>query len=247
MSAKIVKKKDISKLIKPEVRKLRAYFVDETPFRIKLDAMENPFSLPEDVRQNVVEAVRGVSLNRYPDPSGEKLKEAIAEMWGIGTKRMILGNGSDELIQMIILAFGGPVLFPVPTFSMYEITARALAQDVVAVPLGKTFDLSADKLLKKAKESKAKVIFLANPNNPTGNRFPDQAVQKILSKADAAVVIDEAYFSFSGKSYLPRAERASEHDHPAHAFEDRFCRASNRCADSLAESDRPAQQDPVAV
>ena len=209
MQRKPSKSKDISKLIKPEVRKLRAYFVDETPYRIKLDAMENPFSLPEDVRQNIVNAVSGAAINRYPDPSAEKLKEAIAELWGIGTKRMILGNGSDELIQMIILAFGGPVLIPVPTFAMYEISSRALSQEVAAVPLGKDFSLNVDKMLKKAKETKAKVIFLANPNNPTGNRFSDEAVQKILNRTNAAVVIDEAYFSFSGKSFLPVLK-----DHP---------------------------------
>lgn len=209
MQKKPPKSKDISKLIKPEVRKLKAYFVDETPYRVKLDAMENPFSLPEDVRQNIVDAVSGAAVNRYPDPSAAKLKEAIAELWGIGTKRMILGNGSDELIQMIILAFGGPVLIPAPTFAMYEISSRALSQEVAVVPLGKDFSLNADKVLKKAKETKAKVIFLANPNNPTGNRFSDEAVQKILNRTNAAVVIDEAYFSFSGKSFLPVLK-----DHP---------------------------------
>ena len=209
MQRKSTKQKDIAKLIKPEVRKLKAYFIDETPYRIKLDAMENPFSLPEDMKQNIVDAVRGAAVNRYPDPSGEKLKEAIAELWGIGTKRMILGNGSDELIQMIILAFGGPVLIPTPTFAMYEISSRALSQEVAVVPLGKDFSLNADKMLKKAKETKAKVIFLANPNNPTGNRFSDEVVQKILNRTNAAVVIDEAYFSFSGKSFLPVLK-----DHP---------------------------------
>jgi histidinol-phosphate aminotransferase len=203
MQRKPPKQKDISKLIRPEVRKLRAYVVDETPCRIKLDAMENPFSLPEDVRQNIADAVKGAAVNRYPDPSAAKLKEAIAELWGIGTKRMILGNGSDELIQMIILAFGGPVVIPTPTFAMYEISSHALSQEVVTVPLGSKFTLNADKLLKKAKETKAKVIFLASPNNPTGNRFADEAVQKILARTSAAVVIDEAYFSFSGKSFLP--------------------------------------------
>ncbi len=203
MSIKMPKRKDIINLIKPEVRKLKAYFVEETPYRIKLDAMENPFLPPEDMRQNIVDAVRGAAINRYPDPGATKLKEAIAELWGIGTKRMILGNGSDELIQMIILALGGPVIVPTPTFAMYEITARALAQEVVAVPLSKRFDLNADKILKKAKESNARIIFLASPNNPTGNRFSDEAIQKILTRTNAAVVIDEAYFSFSGKSYLP--------------------------------------------
>lgn len=203
MQKKPLKKKDAIALIKPEVRKLRAYSIDEMPYRIKLDAMENPFVLPDELLQTVAEAVKLASFNRYPDPSAAKLKEAIAELWGIGTKRMILGNGSDELIQAIILAFGGPVLIPTPSFSMYELTSQALSQEVVTVPLGKKFTLDPDKVLKKAKETKAKIIFLACPNNPTGNRFSEEAVLKIVSKANAAVVIDEAYFSFCGKTFLP--------------------------------------------
>jgi histidinol-phosphate aminotransferase len=124
-------------------------------------------------------------------------------MWRMKPEQMILGNGSDELIQAIILAFGGPVLVPVPTFAMYEITSRALAQNVVTIPLNEDFDLDADLMLKKANASKARVIFLACPNNPTGNRFSDNELRKILERADAAVVIDEAYFSFSNKTWLP--------------------------------------------
>jgi histidinol-phosphate aminotransferase len=203
MLKKSPKKKDVTALIKPEVRKLKAYSIDEASYRIKMDAMENPFSMPPDIQKEISDAVGAALINRYPDPSAAKLKESIADLWGIGTKRMILGNGSDELIQAIILAFGGPVLIPTPTFAMYEITSRALSQEVIAVPLTRNFALDPDKMLKKAKETKARIIFLACPNNPTGNRFSEEAVMKIVAKANAAVVIDEAYFSFSRKSFLP--------------------------------------------
>ena len=203
MSTKSPKTKDITKLVKPQVRRLKAYSIDETPCRIKLDAMENPFSLPKNVSREMADAVRASQINRYPDPSAGKLKRAISELWGMDPGQMMLGNGSDELIQAIILAFGGPVLIPAPTFAMYEITAKALSQEVTAVPLGKDFSLDADKMLKKAKAIKAKVIFLACPNNPTGNRFSDEAMRKILDKTSAAVVIDEAYFDFSRKSFFP--------------------------------------------
>jgi histidinol-phosphate aminotransferase len=207
MSALPRKKKDVTRLIKPQVRKLAAYHIDETPCRIKLDAMENPFSLPAGMQREIAKAIQSASINRYPDPSGKELKKAIGALWGIKPASFILGNGSDELIQAILLAFGGPTLIPVPTFAMYDITSRALAQRVVTVPLDKNFALDADLLLEKAKKSKAKVIFLACPNNPTGNRFSDKAIRKILDRADAAVVLDEAYFSFSGKSYLPLLQR----------------------------------------
>ncbi len=195
--------KDITTLIKPSVRKLAAYHVDETRVRIKLDAMENPFPLPLELRQEIADVVKDARINLYPDPSAQELREAIATLWGMDPERMMLGNGSDELIQAIILAFGGPVLTPVPSFAMYELTARALSQTVVTVPLGKNFELDADKVIKKAKASKARVIFLACPNNPTGNRFVSDAVRKILDSVKAAVVIDEAYYSFSGKSWVP--------------------------------------------
>ncbi len=204
MKTKSTKTKKIVDLIRPEVRALSAYHVDETPVRIKLDAMENPFCLPVPVQKQIASAVREAKINLYPDPSGKELKKSIAALWKINPKQMLLGNGSDELIQALILAFGGPVLVPVPTFAMYELTARALAQKVVTVPLNEDFDLDAGTLIKKAKQSRARVIFLACPNNPTGNRFSDRAVKKILDNTDAAVVVDEAYYSFSGKSWMPR-------------------------------------------
>ncbi len=203
MRTKSSRKKDITKLIKPQIRALAAYHIDKTPVRIKLDAMENPFPLPESIRREIATVVRDIPINLYPDPSGTKLRKAIAKMWKLKAEQIVLGNGSDELIQAVIVAFGGPVLIPSPTFAMYDITSRVLAHDVVVAPLGPSFDLDAGLMLKKAKESRAKVIFLACPNNPTGNRFSDRAVRKILDDTDAAVVIDEAYYSFSGKTYLP--------------------------------------------
>lgn len=196
------KKSDILGLVRPQVRELAAYHIDETPVSIKLDAMENPFLLPTGMRQEIARVVRNMPINRYPDPSGKDIK-TIASLWKMKPEQMILGNGSDELIQAIVLAFGGPVLIPVPTFAMYDITSRALAQAVVTIPLDKDFDLDAELMLRKAKEYRAKVIFLACPNNPTGNRFSDKAVRTILDNANAAVVIDEAYFSFSGRTWLP--------------------------------------------
>ncbi len=198
---------DIRLLVKPNVRALSAYHVDETPVRIKLDAMENPYTMPDPVRRAYAAEVARARINLYPDPSGKELKKAIGRLWGLKPDQMILGNGSDELIQTIILAFGGPALVPAPTFAMYEITARALAQDVVSVPLDQEFDLDADLMIRKARASKAKVIFLACPNNPTGNRYSDAAVRKILENVNAAVVVDEAYYSFSGRTLLPLLKR----------------------------------------
>lgn len=203
MKAKSTKSRDISRLLKPSVRKLAAYHVDETPVRVKLDAMENPFPLPDELRREVAEAVRNAPVNLYPDPSAKELRRSIAGLWNMDPERMLLGNGSDELIQALILAFGGPVLFPAPTFAMYEITSKAISERAIAVPLEKDFSLDADRLVRKAKQARAKLVFLASPNNPTGNRFSDDAVRKVLNSLNSAVVVDEAYYSFSGRTWLP--------------------------------------------
>jgi histidinol-phosphate aminotransferase len=165
--------------------------------------MENPFLLPEKIRREIGKTSAQAHINRYPDPSANKLKQAIARAWKMDAELMLLGNGSDELIQAIIMTFRGPVLTPSPSFVMYDISARALSQDVITVPLTNEFDLDADAVIKAAKRARAKVIFLAVPNNPTGNRFSPDAVRKVLEKTNGVVVIDEAYFSFSGKTYLP--------------------------------------------
>ena len=203
MKTKSAKREGVLRLLRPAVRGLAAYHIDDTPVRVKLDAMENPFLLPAKVRSEIGRAAAKALVNRYPDPSAKKLKLAIARYWKMDPERMLLGNGSDELIQAIITAFGGPVLAPAPSFAMYDITARALSQKVVAVPLTPEFDLDAEAVVKAAKRSKAKVIFLAVPNNPTGNRFSPGAVRRVLEKSGAVVVIDEAYYSFSGRTYLP--------------------------------------------
>ncbi len=207
MLRKSGKTQDISRLVRPSVRALTAYHVDDAAVRIKLDAMENPFPLPAQVRDEMAKAARKALVNRYPDPGAVRLTRAIASFWRMRPDRMLLGNGSDELIQNIVTAFGGPVLTPAPSFAMYDITPRALSQEVVTVPLAREFDLDADAVVRKARATKAKVIFLACPNNPTGNRYSDGAVRKVLENVNAAVVIDEAYYSFSGRSWLPRLSR----------------------------------------
>jgi histidinol-phosphate aminotransferase len=207
MSTKSRKTAEIIRLVRPAVRALTAYHVDETPVRIKLDAMENPFPLPPPIRREMAALVRDERINLYPDPSAKELKKAIGSLWKMRPEQMILGNGSDELIQSVILAFGGPVLVPAPSFAMYDITSRALGQDVVTVALNEQFDLDAENLIRHVRRSRARLVFLASPNNPTGNRFSDRAVKRILTDTKAVVVIDEAYYSFSGRSWLPQLSK----------------------------------------
>lgn len=197
--------KKITDLVRKEVKGLKAYEAPEISCEIKLDAHENPYPLPGKIRAKVMKALRPVLLNRYPDPCAKDLKKIIARQFGVRVEDIMLGNGSDELIQAIIAAFGGSpgkVLCPVPTFSMYKIISKSLGQIPIEVPLEKDFDLDIDSMLSSIKKERPGVIFLSYPNNPTGNFFSREKIIEIIEKADAAVVLDEAYFDFSKKSLL---------------------------------------------
>ncbi len=193
-------------LIKAEIRELYPYKIDETCCAVKLDANENPYPLPDELRDKVNKALSDASLNRYPDPYARELKGLISKWLALPEEFLMLGNGSDELIQAILIAasWGSPtVVIPSPTFSMYKITGLAVGHRVVEVPLDESFDIDADAIIEACHKEHAKVVFLSSPNNPTGNRFSDEKVLKVIRESNALVVVDEAYGDFSGKSLIP--------------------------------------------
>lgn len=193
----------IENLALPNVRALRAYEAKEIPCRVKLDANESPY-MPADA-QSVADALRQVELNRYPDPDALALKKILAGMHGVSPENLLMGNGSDEIISLLTATFGGPVLYPVPTFSMYGIIARGLGAGCVEVPLDARFDLDVARMKEAISASNPKLIFLASPNNPTGNRFSDERILEICEAASGIVVVDEAYQPFAGgEGFIPR-------------------------------------------
>ena len=197
---------DIKSFVKKEVKELKPYHIENTPCRIKLDAMENPYPLSEALMKKVVEGIKGIKINRYPDPLASRLKDIISLHVKTPVDNIIIGNGSDELIQLILTAFGGHgdrVLLPIPTFSMYGIIAMSLSLMPEGVSLGKNWALPLDKFLSNMERIKPKVIFISYPNNPTGNSFDKESILKVLEKTTGIVVIDEAYYDFSRKTFLP--------------------------------------------
>jgi histidinol-phosphate aminotransferase len=125
----------------------------------------------------------------------------VARYFGANPLNILHGNGSDELIYYLITTFGGPVLYPVPTFSMYGIISRALGEEAIEVPLDQEFDLDLNAVLRAARTHKPKLIFLSSPNNPTGNCFSSEKVLRVIeaSAGKSVVVVDEAYHAFAGK------------------------------------------------
>lgn len=198
--------KEISRLIRPSVRELKAYHVNEPDVPVKLHANESPFNLTDSLRSSIAKELENLDFNRYPDPSCAKLRGVFASQFGVNPAQILLGNGSDELIQMIIMAFGGQggqVIVPFPTFSMYRNIALSLGEDVKTVPLDASFDLDLSAMLEAQGEG-PNITFISYPNNPTGNCFSQEAIIEILNRSEGIVVVDEAYFDYSNKSFIDR-------------------------------------------
>jgi len=193
--------------IRPQIQKLNAYHIPEVNNDVvKLDAMENPYVWPDKLVAQWLECLRTASLNRYPDPQAKSLKQSIRETMRIPENMdLLLGNGSDEIIQLILMAVAEPgrtVLAPEPSFVMYNLIAKALGMTYVGVPLNENFELDRNAMLDAINETNPAVVFLAYPNNPTGNLFDRNAISAIIQACNGLVVVDEAYFAFTDSTFM---------------------------------------------
>ena len=207
MSANAGARPDVS-VIRDDVRAISAYHVPNAAGFIKLDAMENPFGLPEALAHELGARLAQVELNRYPpaNPGAFKAKLAHAMRLPAGM-RLMLGNGSDELIHLVIQACARPgttVLSPWPSFAMYEMSARFDGCHFVGVALRPDFSLDREAMLSAIAKHRPAVTFISWPNNPTGNLFERAAVAAILDAATGLVVLDEAYLPFAQDTWMPQ-------------------------------------------
>lgn len=198
----------IERWVRPEVRAQKAYHVPSAAGYVKLDAMENPYTWPEPLVSEWLQVLRKVSLNRYPDPAAPQLQEQIRASFALPPdSALLLGNGSDEIIQMLLMALPREraALAPLPSFVMYEFSARMVGRRFVGVELGADFALDVAAMRAAIAAERPGLVFIAYPNNPSGNCFEVAAIEAVLqAAADALVVLDEAYFPFAQKSFLAR-------------------------------------------
>jgi histidinol-phosphate aminotransferase len=192
--------------IRAEIRALAAYHVQDAAGFIKLDAMENPFDFPAHLREGLAARLADASLNRYPDASGDALKAALRRAMQIPAEcDILLGNGSDEIIQMIAMAVGKPgatILSVEPAFVMFKMIATYCGLNYAGVPLRSDFSIDRAAMLSAIEQHQPAVTFIAYPNNPTGNLFARDDIEAIINASSGIVVIDEAYFAFSSQTYL---------------------------------------------
>jgi len=203
--------------IRQDVQSMHAYAIQESAGMVKLDAMENPHGLPAELQKALGERLGALALNRYPDGRVNDLRHALAEYAGMPAGcDIMLGNGSDELISLLALACdvpGASVLAPLPGFVMYAMSAQLQGLAFHGVPLTADFELDETAMLAAIAAHKPSIVYLAYPNNPTGNLWNDEAIEKIVLAQGAQgglVVMDEAYQPFASKSYI---ERMARHPH----------------------------------
>lgn len=205
-------------LLREEVLPLRAYVPDPKRPPIRLDANESPYPLSGSARARIAQSLSELSLERYPDARAFALREAIAHHVGGTWQEIVPGCGSDEVISTLMTALSQPrpgaqraaVLFPTPTFVMYRISTLTHGLTPVEVPLTQDFALDEDAMRAALDAHAPNLVFLATPNNPTGNRYDAGTMQRLIGHAPQTLfVIDEAYAPFSGETLSPWVE---EHD-----------------------------------
>ncbi|MBV7434259.1 histidinol-phosphate transaminase [Cardiobacteriaceae bacterium TAE3-ERU3] len=198
--------------VTPAVAAMHAYPVAQLPQNaLRLSDMECPQDIDPTLRQAWLERLDKVAMNRYPRPGDDQIDAHLRRLFDVPDAcPLIYGNGSDELIQIILMAVAQPgrtVLAPAPTFVMYQVCAEMLGMNYVGVPLSTPdFALNEQAMLKAIVEHQPAVIFLADPNNPTGNALDSDAVRNIIEAAPGLVVLDEAYGAYASHSNATMAQ-----------------------------------------
>lgn len=194
--------------VRDDIRALSAYVVAESADLIKLDAMENPYELPQDLRAALGQRLAQIAVNRYPAPRAEALLAQLREVYQIPEyAQIMLGNGSDELISMIATACAKPrasILSLSPSFVMYSLSAKLAQISFIPVNLNDDYTLNLPATLAAIQEYQPAVVYVSYPNNPTGTLYSVQEIEAILRSAPGLVVVDEAYHAFAQHTFMPR-------------------------------------------
>ena len=197
-------KLNLQTLFRPEVLALSAYHVANAQGFIKLDAMENPYTWSEELKQSWLARLNDCAINRYPDPQATQLAATLKNQNKLSDEiDLLLGNGSDEIIQLLLMALppNSHVLSTTPSFVMYKQISDSLGLNYHGVSLdAENFDLDLPAMLAAIEKYNPAVIFLAYPNNPTGNLFNVDAINQIIDAANGLVIIDEAYEPFANNA-----------------------------------------------
>lgn len=199
------------KYYRDNLREAKPYDPHEVPYKIKLNANENPHGLPGEIIEEILRKAKNLAYSRYPNANSVKLSEMVSSFWGLTGNNIVIGNGSDELIDYLVKAFsekGRRTITTAPSFAMYKVYSMINGSNFVQIPLNQShFSLNEDKILEEAKKEDSSLIFIAYPNAPTGNYFAEDKMIKIIEESGCLVVVDEAYYEFGEKTFVPLISR----------------------------------------
>ena len=194
--------------IRSVIKDIQAYQVADASGLIKLDAMENPYQLSEELRAELRVKLSEADLNRYPDPSASRLRNKLKQVMQVPEdKSIVLGNGSDELIQILAMAVAEDDVCLMsfdPGFVMYKMIADFVGIKYAGVALREDFSLDMEKTRQAINEHRPAIIFIAYPNNPSANCYNENEIEEIIAMAPGMVVLDEAYHPFAQRSFMQR-------------------------------------------
>ena len=193
------------KFIKDNIKNLKEYKTNDMPYRIKLDANEGKNIFFKDILEKGISFPEKFNINLYPDSDAALLKKEIGKYLNIDPNNIVAGNGSSEMIELVMKTFidkNDSILTFTPTFSMYSIYSQIYSAKFIGIESNKDFSIDMDILINKAKEINPKIIFICNPNNPTGYLIAKDEIIKLLDNVDSIVVVDEAYMEFAEGSMV---------------------------------------------
>jgi histidinol-phosphate aminotransferase len=195
----------VSDLIRKEIKTLTEYTLKQHSWRIKLNQNENPYELPQAIKDEILQRVGALSWSRYPPFIPQQQIEKLAAFTGWPGEGILIGNGSNDLLQLIFTATlerGTAAVISQPTFTLYKLLAQGVAADIHEVPMTSSFCFDTDRIIKTANECDARLIVICSPNNPTGTFLSREEVRTIVERTKALVILDEAYIQFARESHV---------------------------------------------
>lgn len=200
-------------LVRPEILDLAEYHLAQYPHTVKLNQNENPYELPQEIKNEVLERLAAAHWSRYPAFIPQEQIDLVAAFAGWEPAGTLLGNGSNDLLQLLfmsVLERGKTVVISQPTFTLYTLLARGLGADVRQVMMDRSLHFDIEAIIAAARETRAAMVVLCSPNNPTGTYLQEADVVRVLNATEGIVILDEAYVHFSPGSLshlLKRYER----------------------------------------
>lgn len=200
----------MEKLLKKSIINFSSYDARRDLSGTVLDANENFKDYFKIYKDEIIKELGKLNINRYPEFDGGRLRIELAGYAGLKPSNIIIGDGSDELISIIVNSFidnGDIIVTTSPTFSMYEIYGKIAGGKTVYIESDENFNVKADDIIKASNENKAKIVFICNPNNPTGTVFKEEEIIKIIENVSSLVIVDEAYYEFLGETIIDKVNK----------------------------------------